>query len=112
MFTLTKFRVPVRVVLLVGLKSESCPVAAKVAGFPLIPEPLTLAVRVLEPIEPSTQLPTAATPSAPVTGVAPVTVPDPLATTKVTDTPETGAPLALVTRTEGATGTGWPGSAD
>ena len=57
-------------------------------------------------VVPSVQLPTAATPAASVTTVAPVTLPPPDTTTKVTVTLRTPWPAELVTFTAGDVGTG------
>ena len=86
------------------------PVAVNVTGFPVIPLSPAVAVRVLGPgVSPRVQLPTVAMPSAPVLGVAPVTLPPPLATANVTTTPGHGLPSARVTRTAGGMSTGEPG---
>jgi hypothetical protein len=70
------------------------------------------AVSVLAPaLAPSFQLPTVAMPPAFVVGVRPVVEPPPLATAKVTLTPETGLLLTSVTRTLGAVATAVPGGA-
>ena len=71
--------------------SPAVPVALKVTGEPL--RPALVAVRLLAPaLVPSVQLPTVAMPLALVMAVRPVAEPPPLATAKVTLTPETGLP--------------------
>jgi hypothetical protein len=77
----------------------------KVAGCTLP----TCARSVFAPsVGPSVQLPTVATPSWLVVCSAPVIVPPPLATEKVTVAPATAVPLTSLTRTDGATSTGAP----
>src|SRR5207249_10024460 len=68
------------------------PVAVKVTGLPLIPDPAAAAVSVLAPAaDPSVHDVAAATPFAPVTtGAVGFTDPPPEATAKVTLTPATG----------------------
>ena len=57
--------VPPSVALPVGLNAGAVAVAANVAGLPVMPVPVTVAVNVFAPGEPpSVQLPTAATPAA------------------------------------------------
>jgi hypothetical protein len=87
-----------------------CPVAVKVAGLPVMPVPVAVAVRLLAPATgPRVQDVTAATPFTSVAiGVVGFTVPPPLATAKVTPTPATGFPSVSVTLTAGGTATGAP----
>ena len=74
------------------------PVAVKVNGEPV--RPVLVAVKVFVPaVVPRVQLPMAAIPRLLVVGVAKVTDPPPVATAKVTLTPLTGLPTALVTVT-------------
>src|SRR3954469_14645551 len=62
----------------------------------------TVAVTVLAPAaDPSVQLPTVATPFDPVVAVAPVNVPPPDVTAKVTLTPDTALPADVFTTTLG-----------
>ena len=76
-------------------------VAVKVTGEPGIP--VDVAVNVLAPaLAPNVHEPTVATPEALVVLVAPVIEPPPLATAKVTLTPETGLLSASVMMTEGS----------
>jgi hypothetical protein len=83
------------------------PVAVKVAGEPV--RPALVAVRVFGPAAvPRVQLPTVAMPELLVVVVAPVREPPPVATAKVTLTPETGALDASSTRTLGAMATAVP----
>src|SRR6266550_795836 len=77
------------------------PVAPRVTGFPVMPLPLAVAVSVFVPSW-TVQLPTVATPSTPVVAFAPVTLPPPLATAKVTATLGTGRLAASRTTTAGA----------
>src|SRR5438552_4677546 len=68
-------------------------VAVKVTGFPLIPEPATVAVSVLSPTPgPRVQLPTVATPFASLCATPPDTLPPPPVTANVTVTAGTTAP--------------------
>ena len=85
-------------------------VAVKVAAV----RPVTVAVRVLLPASvPRVQLPTAAKPLLSVaTLVAPVTLPPPVATAKLTMTPETGLLYESLTTTVGAVVTAVPAVAD
>src|SRR5437879_891951 len=76
------------------------PVAPRVTGFPVMPLPLAVAVSVFVPSW-TVQLPTVATPSTPVVAFAPVTLPPPLATAKVTATLGTGRLAASRTTTAG-----------
>src|SRR5207302_2120336 len=70
------------------------------------------AVRVSVPAAvPRVQEPTAATPEASLTALAPVMEPPPEATAKVTVTPGRGLPLASRTRTAGAVLTAVPAAA-
>ncbi len=88
-------------------------VAVKVTGLPATPAALTVAVSVFGPaLPPSVQRPTVAMPSAPVVAFAPVRLPLPDATAKVTGTPGTGVPPPSRTTTAGSTGTGSPAVAD
>src|SRR2546422_8190817 len=66
-----------------------------------MPLPLAVAVSVFVPSW-TVQLPTVATPSTPVVAFAPVTLPPPLDTAKVTGTLGTGKLPASRTRTAGA----------
>src|SRR2546428_4246783 len=66
-----------------------------------MPLPLAVAVSVFVPSW-TVQLPTVATPSTPVVAFAPVTLPPPLATAKVTATLGTGRLAASRTTTAGA----------
>src|SRR4051812_23454730 len=75
-------------------------VATKVTPFPDTPAPVAVSVYSPAPVD-SVQLPTVATPDAFVVCVAPVKVPGPPGIAKVTDTPETGLPLASFTITLG-----------
>src|SRR5947207_6868293 len=82
-------------------------VAVKVTGFPLIPEPATVAVSVLSPTPgPSVQLPTVATPFASLCATPPDTLPPPPVTANVTVTAGTTAPSRSRTWTAGGTATG------
>lgn len=75
---------------------------ANVTGFPAIPLPLTVAVRVfVAGVPPRLQFPTDAIPKLLVVAFAPVMVPPPLATTKVTLTPVIPLPFASFTMTDG-----------
>jgi hypothetical protein len=86
------------------------PVAEKVSGEPV--SPVLVAVSVLPPgIGPRVQLPIVAIPLALVVWVAPVTLPPPEATAKVTVIPATGLLRASRTRTLGAIGTADPAGA-
>src|SRR5204862_6328739 len=89
------------------------PVAVKVTGLPLIPDPSALAVSVSGPaVELSVQEIAAAMPSDPVvTGVVGVTVPLPAAVANVTARPGTGLPLASLTITAGGAWTCIPSGA-
>jgi hypothetical protein len=91
MLTLPKSWVPLRVVFDVGDKFAA-PVAVNVAGLPEeIVAPLAVAVSVFAPaVGPRVQEPTVAMPWAFVVAVAPVTLPPPDATAKVTVTPANG----------------------
>jgi hypothetical protein len=93
--------------------AAAVPVAVNVTGLPLIPLPAAVAVSVFDPaaVE-SVQLPTMAIPPASVVWLAPVTVPFPGATAKVTATPATGLPLTSRTITEGGERTVVPTVAD
>ena len=72
----------------------------------LTPRPVTLALNVLVPrLEPMVQDVTAATPSLPLVGVPPLTLPPPEVTVNVTCVPDTAFPSASVTFTEGGIGT-------
>jgi hypothetical protein len=76
-------------------------VAMKVTGEPVAP--VDVAVNVLAPaLAPNLHDPTVAMPEALVVAVAPVMEPPPLATAKVTLTPETGLLSASVIMTEGS----------
>jgi hypothetical protein len=83
--------VPVEVALpIVGAPGvPAVAVAVKVTGEPV--SPVEVAVKVFDPaLVPKVQEPTVAIPEALVVVVAPVIEPPPLATAKVTLTPETG----------------------
>src|SRR5689334_5760366 len=83
------------------------PVAVKLTGLPA--NPADVAVRVLVPaVLLSVQLPTVAMPPTSVVWLAPVIVPFPGATAKVTATPGTGLPLPSLTITDGGMGTAVP----
>src|SRR5256714_10297165 len=83
------------------------PVAVKVTGFPLIPEPATVAVSVFSPAPgPRVQLPTVATPFASLCATPPDTLPPPPVTANVTVTAGTAAPPRPRTWTAGGTPTG------
>src|SRR6185503_11097222 len=85
------------------------PVAVNVAGV----TPETVAVRVFVPdVVPRVQLPTVARPEASVVCDAPVMLPPPDVTAKVTGTPLSGLATASVTRTRGAVGTETPTGLD
>jgi len=86
-------------------------VAVKVTGLPdRVPD---VAVSVLLPaVVPRVQLPTVAIPLTLVVWLAPVTLPPPVATAKVTLTPATGLFAASRTITDGATATAEPAVAD
>ncbi len=66
-------------------------VAVNVTGFPAMPVPAAVAVRLLGPAAPSVHAPTVAIPFAPVIWDPPVTLP-PFPATNVTVTPDTGFP--------------------
>src|SRR5436189_203356 len=86
-------------------------VALNVAGLPV--RLVDVAVSVLAPaVVPSVQLVGEAMPLAFVVALPPDTDPPPLATAKVTDTPDTGLLFASVTFTDGATATALPAVAD
>src|SRR2546421_7768747 len=110
---------PLRAVLGGGVVSTSrvavpaVPVAVKIAGLPLIPEPVAVAVSVLLPaVGASVQLPTVAIPLASVgSWLPPVTLP-PSDGTKLTTTPATGLPAASGRRTAGLTVNSVPAGAD
>src|SRR5437773_2694617 len=85
------------------------PVAVKVTGFPVMPDPAAIAVSVFVPaLAPSVQLSTVATPAALVVWEAPVTLPPPEATAKVTLAPGTTLASASRSSTDGATTTAVP----
>jgi hypothetical protein len=85
------------------------PLALNAAGEPA---PAAVAESVFSAAgEPSTQLPSVATPLALVTAVAPVAYPPPLVTEKVTGTPARGWSARSRTSTEGAVGTADPAMA-
>ena len=87
--------------------APGAPVAVNVTGLPVSPG--AVAVRVLVPaVIPSVQLPTVAIPLALVIWFAPVMLPPPPASAKVTATPWTGLPLASFTITDGGTATAVP----
>ncbi len=98
------------VLILSRAAAPAVPVAVKVTGLPLIPDPAALAVSVLLPaVEPRIQEVAAATPFAPVTtGAVGSTEPPPVATAKVTLTPATGLPLASRAITDGGVATAVP----
>src|SRR5438309_4728884 len=82
------------------------PVAWKVTGFPVIPDPDTVAISVLLPL-PTVQPPTVAMPLVfVVVGLAPVTLPPPESTVKETAAPETRLLYWSRTCTAGRTATG------
>src|SRR5207302_3145926 len=86
-----------------ALGAPAVPVAVNVIGLPFTP---AVAVSVSWPATvPSVQPPTAAMPLALVVWLAPVMLPLPGVTAKVTATPGTGLPLASLTITEGGTAT-------
>src|SRR5207237_222284 len=90
-----------------ALGAPAVAVAVNVIGLPFTPG--EVAVSVFWPAAvPSVQLPTAAMPLALVVWLAPVMLPLPVATAKVTATPGTGLPLASLTITEGGMGTAVP----
>src|SRR3989442_8639805 len=81
---------------------QPVPVAVKVTGFPAMPEPAAVAVRVFVPkAAPSFQLPTVATPLEFVCVVAAVELPPPDATVKAEDTARTGSPIRSGAKTPG-----------
>ena len=83
------------------------PVAMKVTGLPV--SPAAAAVSVFAPtVVLRVQLPTVAMPPASVVWLAPVMLPFPGVTAKVTATPDTGLPLASLTITDGGIGTAVP----
>jgi hypothetical protein len=87
--------------------APTVPVAVKVSGEP-VNDPL-VAVSVLLPgTGPRVQLPTVAMPLALVVALPPVILPPPVATAKVTGTPETGLFSVSRTRTLGAVVTAVP----
>jgi hypothetical protein len=91
--------------------APAVPVAVNITGDP-VSEPL-VAVIVFDPaIAPNVQLPTVAMPLAFVVAVNPVPDPPPLATTNVTDTPETTLLFTSFTITLGAVATAEPAVAD
>ena len=83
------------------------PVAVNVTGLPARSADVAVSVSVPAVVA-RVQLPTAAMPLALVVWLAPVIVPFPGATAKLTDTPATGLPCASRTMTDGATGTSVP----
>jgi len=87
-------------------------VAVNVTGLPVSAG--AVAVSVFAPaVGPSVHDRTAATPSVPVmTGVVGSTVPLPVATAKLTETPLTGLPLASFTTAAGGIATAVPATAD
>ena len=88
-------------------------VAPKVTGLPLTSSPESVAATVLAPaFWPRVHPPTVATPSAPVTGVAPVSCPPPPVTLNVTGMPASGLPFASRTSTAGGTATAVATGAD
>src|SRR5687768_6130558 len=87
------------------IRPDSVPVAVKVTGLPAMPG--DAATSRFTP-GPSTQDPSVATPSASVTGVAPVTCPPPSVSVKVTGTSGTGTPPTPVTITDGGVATAAP----
>src|SRR5207237_486853 len=90
-----------------ALGAPAVPVAVKVIGLPFTPG--AVAVSVFWPAAvPSVQVPTVAMPPASVVWLAPVMLPFPAVTAKVTATPGTGLPLASFTITEGAICTAVP----
>ena len=85
------------------------PVAVNTTGLPARSWPTTAADSSFAPaVRPSSHSPTAATPSAPVTGTFPETSPPPSVTVKVTGMPGSGFPSPSCTSTAGATGTASP----
>ena len=102
------------VVMLRRAAAPAVPVAVKVTGLPLIPDPAAAAVSVLAPAaDPSVHDVAAATPFAPVgTGDVGFTDPPPEATANVTLMPATGLPLASRTITDGGVATALPAGAD
>ena len=80
------------------------PVAWNFTGFPVIPFPDTVAIRVLLPL-PTVQLPTVAMPLPLVVGLAPVTLPPPESTAKATAAPATRLLYWSRTCTAGRTAT-------
>src|SRR6266478_5513112 len=88
---------------------QPVPVAVKVTGFPAIPEPAAVAVKVFVPnAGPSFQLPTVATPLELVRIEPAVILPAPDATAKATEMSGTGWPFWSVTRTAGGVPTVFP----
>src|SRR5207247_2301462 len=94
--------------------APAVPIAVKLTGLPLIPDPAAAAVSVLAPAaEPSVHEVAAAMPFVPVwTGDVGFTDPPPEATAKVRLMPGTGLPLASRTITDGAVATALPAGAD
>src|SRR5207244_1880917 len=94
--------------------APAVPVAVKVTGLPLIPEPAAVAVTVLGPaLGPSVHDVAAAMPSTPVVkGVVGLTVPSPEVTANVTLAPATGFPAPSCTITDGGGLTAVPTWAD
>src|SRR5207247_9558290 len=90
--------------------APAVPVAAKVTGLPLIPDPAAVAVSVLVPAAgPRVQEVAAATPFVPVrTGAVGPTDPPPVATAKVTLTRATALRVASRAITDGGVATAVP----
>src|SRR5436309_6857536 len=90
-----------------ALGAPAVPLAVNVIGLPFTPGAVAVSVFSPAPV-PSVQLPTVAMPPASVVWLAPVMLPLPGVTAKVTATPGTGLPLASFTSTEGAICTAVP----
>jgi hypothetical protein len=101
---------PLPATILIAPAEPAVPVALNVTGDP-VNDP-DVAVSVFAPAaDPSVHDPTVAIPDAFVVAFAPVTLPPPVATAKVTDTPATPLPLASVTLTDGTIATADPAAA-
>ena len=104
-FTVAVWLSPLLTAMLPAL--PAVPVALKLTGLPVSPD--AAAVSLFPPaVVLRVQLPTVAMPPASVVWLAPVMLPLPGVTAKVTATPGTGLPLASFTITEGAICTAVP----
>jgi hypothetical protein len=96
-----------------ALGPPAVPVAVKVTGLPVIPDPAAVAVSVFVPaVVLSVQLPTVAIPLPLVVWLPPVTLPFPGVTANVTATPTARFPAPSRTSTDGGEPTALPTGAD